>query len=159
MIRPKPAFDHITDICSVDYPDDPERFEVIYQLLSLPHRRRIRLKARLAEDNPTIASVTDIWKGANFMEREVYDLMGITVFRPSRSAPDSVAGGLRKRGYPLRKDFPTEGKGWRSSFPFIPRLDEPPVGIADGEISEQDKQPFLADPTAAGLPHEEKNCC
>ena len=43
---PDAAFDHITDICSADYPDDLERFEVIYHLLSLPHRRRIRLKAR-----------------------------------------------------------------------------------------------------------------
>ena len=75
---PEASFDHITDICSVDYPNDPERFEVVYQLLSLAHRRRIRLKARVTEDAPQIASVTGIWKGAEFMEREVYDLMGIT---------------------------------------------------------------------------------
>ena len=47
---PEASFDHITDICAVDYPDDPERFEVVYQLLSLPHRRRIRVKARVTED-------------------------------------------------------------------------------------------------------------
>ena len=56
---PEASFDHITDICSVDYPNDPERFEVVYQLLSLAHRRRIRLKARVTEDAPQIASVTD----------------------------------------------------------------------------------------------------
>ena len=50
----------------------------MYHLHSLPHRRRLRLKARLTEENPTIASVTGIWKGAEFLEREVYDLMGIT---------------------------------------------------------------------------------
>ena len=64
---PAAAFDHITDICSADYPEDAERFEVIYHLLSLPHRTRIRLKARVTEDDPTIASVTGVWKGANFM--------------------------------------------------------------------------------------------
>ena len=151
---PEAAFDHITDICSVDYPDDRERFEVIYQLLSLPHRRRIRLKARLTEDDPTIASVTAIWKGANFMEREVYDLMGIT-FSGHPDLRRILLPEDYQEGHPLRKDFPTEGKGWRSSFPFIPRLDEPPV-VMDGEISEKDKQPFLADPEMSGSRRREE---
>ncbi len=151
---PEAAFDHITDICSVDYPDDRERFEVIYQLLSLPHRRRIRLKARLTEDDPTIASVTAIWKGANFMEREVYDLMGIT-FSGHPDLRRILLPEDYQEGHPLRKDFPTEGKGWRSSFPFIPRLDEPPV-VMDGEISDKDKQPFLADPEMSGSRRREE---
>lgn len=151
---PEAAFDHITDICSADYPDDRERFEVIYQLLSLPHRRRIRLKARLTEDDPTIASVTAIWKGANFMEREVYDLMGIT-FSGHPDLRRILLPEDYQEGHPLRKDFPTEGKGWRSSFPFIPRLDEPPV-VMDGEISEKDKQPFLADPEMSGSRRREE---
>lgn len=151
---PEAAFDHITDICSADYPDDRERFEVIYQLLSLPHRRRIRLKARLTEDDPTIASVTAIWKGANFMEREVYDLMGIT-FSGHPDLRRILLPEDYQEGHPLRKDFPTEGKGWRSSFPFIPRLDEPPV-VMDGEISEKDKQPFLADPEISGSRRREE---
>ena len=75
---PEASFDHLTDICSVDYPEDQQRFEVVYHLHSLPHRRRLRLKARISEENPTIASVTGIWKGADFLEREVYDMMGIT---------------------------------------------------------------------------------
>ncbi len=151
---PEAAFDHLTDICSADYPDDRERFEVIYQLLSLPHRRRIRLKARLTEDNPTIASVTDIWKGANFMEREVYDLMGIT-FSGHPDLRRILLPDDYQEGHPLRKDFPTEGKGWRSSFPFIPRLDEPSV-TSDGEISEKDKQPFLAGPELPGSRRREE---
>ena len=151
---PEAAFDHITDICSADYPDDRERFEVIYQLLSLPHRRRIRLKARLTEDDPTIASVTDIWKGANFMEREVYDLMGIT-FSGHPDLRRILLPEDYQEGHPLRKDFPTEGKGWRSSFPFIPRLDEPPV-VMDGEIFEKDKQPFRADPEMSGSRRREE---
>ena len=145
---PGSAFDHITDVCSADYPEDHERFEVIYHLLSLPHRTRIRIKARVTEDDPSIASVTGIWKGANFMEREVYDLMGIRF----TGHPD-----LRRilmpedydEGYPLRKDFPTEGKGWRSQFEFLPRLDEPPVETIDAEISEERKRPFLVEGSTA----------
>jgi NADH-quinone oxidoreductase subunit C/D len=140
---PEAAFDHITDICSADYPDDVERFEVIYQLLSLPHRRRIRLKARITEDNPAVPSLTSIWKGADFMEREVYDLMGIK-FSGHPDLRRILLPENYEEGYPLRKDFPTEGKGWRSSFPFIPRLDEPPREMSDSEVPEQEKQAFVA---------------
>src|SRR6185295_3679481 len=140
---PEMEFDHITDICSADYPDDLERFEVIYHFLSLRHGTRIRVKARVTEDDPTIASVTGIWKGAGFMEREVYDLMGIRF----AGHPD-----LRRifmpesydEGYPLRKDFPAEGKGWRSTFEFLPRLDELPTEkSAAGEISPEKRRPFV----------------
>jgi NADH-quinone oxidoreductase subunit C/D len=58
---PEASFDHITDICSADYPADQQRFEVIYLLLSLPHGKRIRLKARVTEDNPSLDSVTSVW--------------------------------------------------------------------------------------------------
>lgn len=138
------SFDHLTDICSADYPDDLERFEVIYQLLSLPHRTRLRIKARLTEDNPTIASVCDIWQGANFLEREVYDLMGIRFL----GHPD-----LRRillpedydEGHPLRKDFPAEGKGWRSRFEFLPKLDEPEGVWSEEEIPQDQKRAFLGE--------------
>jgi NADH-quinone oxidoreductase subunit C/D len=140
---PEAAFDHITDICSADYPDDLERFEVIYHLLSLSHRRRIRLKARLNEDDPTIPSLTGIWKGADFMEREVYDLMGIR-FSGHPDLRRILLPEDYEEGYPLRKDFPTEGRGWRSSFPFIPRLDEPAKEMSEGgEVSEKEKQAFV----------------
>jgi NADH-quinone oxidoreductase subunit C/D len=152
---PEASFDHITDICAVDYPADSERFEVVYQLLSLPHRRRIRVKARVTEDAPEIASVTGIWKGAEFMEREVYDLMGITfVGHPDLRRillPEDY-----EEGYPLRKDFPTEGRGWRSSFPFIPRLDETPEEQTDGEVPDKEKQAFLATAPAGGTRRREE---
>ncbi len=152
---PEATFDHLTDICSADYPDDPERFEVIYHLHSLPHRRRIRLKARVTEENPSIPSVTGIWKGAEFLEREVYDLMGIRF----SGHPD-----LRRilmpedydEGYPLRKDFPTEGRGWRSSFPFIPRLDAPPVESTEREISAENRRAFVAGNGTSGSTRREE---
>src|SRR5213083_3152447 len=149
---PAAAFDHITDICSADYPEDAERFEVIYHLLSLPHRTRIRLKARVTEDDPTIASVTGVWKGANFMEREVYDLMGIR-FSGHPDLRRILMPEDYEEGHPLRKDFPTEGRGWRSSFPFLPRLDEPASpAVAAGEIPVEQHRPFLKE--AEGLPED-----
>jgi len=115
---PEMGFDHITDICSLDFPEDEERFEMVYMFYSIPRKHRIRIKARISEEDCTIDSIASIWKGANFMEREVYDMMGIRF----NHHPD-----LRRilmpedfEGYPLRKDFPTEGKGWRSTFEFLP---------------------------------------
>ena len=151
---PDASFDHLTDICSVDYPEDGQRFEVVYHLHSLSHGRRLRLKARLCEDNATIASVTSVWKGAEFLEREVYDMMGIRF----EGHPD-----LRRillpedyaEGYPLRKDFPAEGRGWRSQFEFIPRLDEPPVEQSEGEIPETQKEAFRAEAPSQSRRREE----
>lgn len=139
---PAAAFDHITDICSVDYPDDSERFEVVYHFLSLPHRRRIRVKTRVSEDDPTLPTVTHIWRGADFMEREVYDLMGIR-FGGHPDLRRILMPETYDEGYPLRKDFPAEGRGWRSSFEFIPRLDEPAT-VSGSEIPEAERKVFLA---------------
>ncbi len=119
---PELAFDHITDVTAVDYPNDEERFEVVYHFYSIPKNHRIRLKARVREEDCTIDSVTGIWQGANFMEREAYDLMGIRF----NGHPD-----LRRilltddfEGHPLRKDYPVEGKGWRNTFEFLPKIGE-----------------------------------
>jgi NADH-quinone oxidoreductase subunit C/D len=151
---PEASFDHLTDICSVDYPEDRQRFEVVYHLHSLSHRRRLRVKSRVSEDDPTIASVTSVWKGAEFLEREVYDMMGIRFSgHPDLRRillPEDYA-----EGYPLRKDFPTEGRGWRSQFEFIPRLDEAPVELAEGEVPEPQKEAFRAEPPSHSRRREE----
>lgn len=153
--EPEACFDQLIDVCSVDYPEDRQRFEVVYQLRSLPHNRRLRLKARVPEDNPTIASVTGIWKGAEFLEREVYDMMGITFSgHPDLRRillPDDYA-----EGYPLRKDFPAEGRGWRSQFDFIPRFDDASAASTDGEIPEHEKQAFRSEPTTSSSPRREE---
>lgn len=115
-------FDYIVHVSSVDWPDDEERFEVVWELYSIRKRHRIRLKTRVPESDCVVDSLTDLWKGADFMEREVFDMMGIRF----RNHPD-----LRRilmpddytEGYPLRKDFPLRGKGWRDTFDF---LDEVP---------------------------------
>jgi NADH-quinone oxidoreductase subunit C/D len=147
---PSAAFDHITDICSADYPDDLERFEVIYHFLSLPHGTRLRVKARVTEDQPVIPSLVGIWKGANFLEREVYDLMGIR-FAGHPDLRRIFMPETYDEGYPLRKDFPAEGRGWRSTFNFLPKLDEPPVPPStEGDVPLEARLPFVEGrPTAS----------
>lgn len=115
---PETAFDYIVHVSSVDWPDALERFEVVWEFYSIRKRHRIRLKTRVPESDREVDSMTDIWKGADFMEREVYDMMGIRF----RNHPD-----LRRillpddydEGYPLRKDFPLRGRGWRDTFEFL----------------------------------------
>ncbi len=152
---PRMAFDHITDVCSADYPDDPERFEVIYHVLSLPHAVRLRLKARVMENHPTIPSVAGIWKGANFMERETYDLMGIK-FDGHPDLRRILMPENYDEGYPLRKDFPTEGRGWRSSFPFLPKMDESTAASDDNEVPEAEKKVFRFESVAGSTRRTEE---
>lgn len=127
---PEMNFDYIIHIASVDYPDDEERFEVVYEFYSIPRKARIRIKARLPEENPSVETLTGIWKGANFMEREVYDMMGIR-FEGHPNLRRILLPDDYEEGWPLRKDFPVEGKGWRDTFEFITEGSEkkkpPPV--------------------------------
>jgi NADH-quinone oxidoreductase subunit C len=96
----------LMDICGVDYLAEAERFTVVYQLLSLRHNHRLRVKVTTAEDQP-VPSVVTVFPTANWFEREVYDLFGIYFAKH----PD-----LRRLltdygfdGHPLRKDFPMTG--------------------------------------------------
>jgi NADH-quinone oxidoreductase subunit C len=111
-------FDYIVHVSSVDWPDAPERFEVVYEVYSIRHRKRIRIKALVPEDDCVVDSMTDIWKGADFMEREVFDMMGIR-FRNHPNLTRILLPDDYPEGYPLRKDFPLRGKGWRDTFTFI----------------------------------------
>lgn len=118
---PELYFDFITDICSVDFIGHEERFEIVYHFYSVKYNHRIRIKARVTEKDAVIDSLCPIWKGANWLEREVYDLMGIKFNgHPDMRRilmPEDFAG------HPLRKDYPTEGRGERSTFDFIPDID------------------------------------
>lgn len=104
---PESNFNYLSDVTCVDwYPNEP-RFEVIYHLLSLPQRRRLRLKVRLDGSSPVVESVTPIWPGANFFEREVFDLFGVRFmghpYLRRIQMPEDW------EGHPLRKDYPVEG--------------------------------------------------
>ena len=103
---PKCLFQQLVDLCGVDYPDRPERFDVVYNLLSLKHNQRIRVKASASEATP-VPSCTAVYSAAGWFEREAWDLFGIYF----SDHPD-----LRRlltdygfEGHPLRKDFPLTG--------------------------------------------------
>lgn len=116
LIRdPSLNFDMLTDVCSVDFPNEAPRFEMVYQLYSLEKNHRLRIKARVPEDDCRIDSVCALWRSANFMEREVYDLMGIS-FNHHPDLRRILMTEDYDEGYPLRKDFPVEGRGWRDDF-------------------------------------------
>lgn len=108
---PDIRMDFLSDLCGVDYPERKSRFEIVYNLCSLKHGHRIRIKALIPADNPSIDSVVSIWSGANWHEREACDMFGI-VFN---GHPD-----LRRilmpeewNGFPLRKNYPLQGiEGW-----------------------------------------------
>jgi NADH-quinone oxidoreductase subunit C len=102
----KCLFKMLIDICGVDYPDRPERFEVVYNLLSLKHNRRLRVKVATAEDQP-VPSVAGVFKAAGWFEREAWDLYGIYF----SDHPDlrRILTDYGFEGHALRKDFPLTG--------------------------------------------------
>jgi len=113
---PELAFDMLTDLTAVDYLPREPRFEVVYELNSLTHHHRLRVKADVPGDDPQIASATPLWNAALWAEREVWDLFGIRFV----GHPD-----LRRilmypefEGHPLRKDYPVNRRQ-----PLVPERD------------------------------------
>ena len=96
----------IADITAVDYPTRDARFEVVYNLLSVRHNSRIRVKTYADEATP-VPSVTSLYDGANWYEREVYDLFG--VFFVGHPDLRRIMTDYGFDGHPLRKDFPLTG--------------------------------------------------
>ena len=94
-------FDYLTAITAVDYYD---YFEVVYQLTSLQHNHSLVVKTRCYDrDNPTLPSVVSLWRGADFQEREIYDLMGISFDGHPNLKRIVLWEGFE--GHPLRKDY------------------------------------------------------
>jgi len=99
-------FKQLIDVCGVDYPSRPERFEVVYQLLSMRHNLRVRVKITTDEETP-VSSVSSLFSSAPWFEREAWDMCGIMF--------DGLADHRRILtdygfdGHPLRKDFPLSG--------------------------------------------------
>jgi NADH-quinone oxidoreductase subunit C len=122
FLKAEPAlgFDFLTDVTVVDHlrlesAEVRERFAVVYQLFSLGLGHRFEVKARVPEDDPSAPSVVDLWKSALWGEREAYDMYGVEF----EGNPD-----LRRLlmpedypGFPLRKDYPLQGRGERDAFP------------------------------------------
>jgi NADH-quinone oxidoreductase subunit C len=127
---PKAKFEMLTDVTCVDslrLPEDmlaeyPERFAVVYQLTSLTHNDRLRVKAYVPEDPAEIDSAASLWEAANWGEREAYDMYGV-IFRGHPDLkrilmPDNY------EGHPLRKDYPLKGRGERDNFPKYTEIPE-----------------------------------
>lgn len=122
--HPELSFDFLSDLCGVDNLGRREpRFQVVYHLYSIEHRHRIRIKAEVPQDDCAISSAVGIWEGAEWHERECFDMFGI-VFNEH---PD-----LRRillpedwEGHPLRKDYAVEGpeKKWKGFIEVLEKAE------------------------------------
>lgn len=112
-LRNEEKFNRLSAVTAVDWHPAEPRFEVVYQLHSIELNQRLRLKCRLGGLNPEIDSITSVWRGANWFEREVFDMFGITF----RNHPNltRILMPIDWEGYPLRKDYPVHG--YKYSYP------------------------------------------
>ncbi len=119
---PRCLFEQLCDVTCVDYlqyPGAEDRFGVTYALLSLTHRHRLWIKVFVNDPDPEVSSLCAIWNGANWPEREVFDMFGIRFtghpdLRRILTPDDFV-------DHPLRKDYPLRGKGEREAFNVVTR--------------------------------------
>ena len=125
--EPELYFDYLRDLFGVDYLGKKNpRFEVVYEMYSLKHRHKIRLKAQVPEEGCSIKSVVSIWKAADWNERECYDMFGVKF----EGHPDHRRILLPEdwEGHPLRKDYPVEGPGpeneWRGFKEVLEKSEE-----------------------------------
>lgn len=106
ILRDDHAYQQLMEIAGVDYPSRPERFEVVYMLQSLTKNHRIMVKCSASEDTP-VPTVTTLWPNAGWLEREVFDMYGVTF----AGNPDlrRILTDYGFEGHPFRKDFPMTG--------------------------------------------------
>jgi NADH-quinone oxidoreductase subunit C len=99
-------FKQLMDVCGADYPEREDRFEIVYNLLSLTHNQRIRVKLQTDARSP-VPTVTGVFNSANWWERETWDMYGVYF----RDHPDlrRILTDYGFEGHPLRKDFPLTG--------------------------------------------------
>ena len=103
---PRTRFDLLVDITAVDYLGRKPRFDVVYHMLSLQKRLRLRVKVHVEDGNPQVESLTSIWGSADWLEREVWDMFGIRFM----GHPNLKRILLYEefQGHPLRKDYPIQ---------------------------------------------------
>jgi len=118
------GFDLLVDITCVDYLDYPaarDRYGLVYLLANSVTNEWIAVRTFVNDPQPGVPSMVPLWEGANWLEREVFDLFGITF----RGHPDLRRIVLPEEfsAYPLRKDYPLQGRGERHNFPVLRRAD------------------------------------
>lgn len=106
--EPTQSYDLLVDVTAVDFGEGLP-IQVVYQLWSLAHKKSIRIKCELEIENLTIKTVTSIWKSADWLEREVYDLFGVE-FTGHPDLRRILMPKTYEEGHPLRKDFPLRGR-------------------------------------------------
>jgi NADH-quinone oxidoreductase subunit C len=114
--RPELAFNLLAEITAVDFWPREPRFELVYILVSIPNRLRVRVKVRLSGADPHAPTMIGVWPAANWLEREVWDLFGISF--EGHPDPRRLLMPEDWEGYPLRKDYPVQIK-------MTPRTSEP----------------------------------
>jgi NADH-quinone oxidoreductase subunit C len=118
------GFDLLVDVTCVDYlhyRGSTDRFGLVYLLANAETNERITVRVFLNDPEPSVASVVDLWEGANWLEREVWDLFGIRF----EGHPDLRRIVLPEAftAHPLRKDYPLQGRGERHNFPVVTRAE------------------------------------
>jgi NADH-quinone oxidoreductase subunit C len=105
FLKEKPYdFAMLLDLTCVDYPGRKDRFEMVYHFFSLSNNLRLRVKTRLPDKDPSIDSLTSVWKNANWLEREAYDMFGVRFEGHPYLRRLFMYDGFE--GHPLRKDYP-----------------------------------------------------
>jgi NADH-quinone oxidoreductase subunit C len=124
LLKTELGFDMLAELTAVDYLEyegATDRFGVVYVLLNLQTGERLICKTFVNDPNPTLPSVYPLWKSADWLEREVYDMFGISfVGHPDLRrilTPDEFTA------HPLRKDYPLKGRGERHNFPIVTRAE------------------------------------
>lgn len=111
---PSQRYDYLSDVTAVEYRDPERPLEVVWHLRSLPYRRFLRLKVELPKGGPlAVDSVWSVYKGADWLERECYDMFGVS-FTGHPDLRRILMWEQYREGYPLRKDFPLRGRFSRS---------------------------------------------
>jgi NADH-quinone oxidoreductase subunit C len=110
---PSQQYDFLSDVTAVEYRDPEVPIEVVWHLRSLPYRRFLRVKVQLPKGQLEVHSVWDIYRAADWLERECYDMFGIK-FRGHPDLRRILMWEQYKEGFPLRKDFPLRGRFSRS---------------------------------------------
>ena len=107
FLKEELGFNFLTDLCSVDYMGQAPRFMVVYQLYNIGTHTQLRVKAPVEESDARIDTVCGVWGAANWMEREAWDLMGISF--NNHPDPRRILMPDDWEGHPLRKDYPVQG--------------------------------------------------
>lgn len=122
-LRDKAGMDMLVDITAVDlleYGED-NRFRVVYQLLDTTTGQRLEVRTHVNDPEPTLPTMYNLWRSADWLEREVYDMFGVH-FR-GHPNPKRLLLPEEFQSYPLRKDYPVQGRGERHNFPVITRAE------------------------------------